>query len=74
LNYSFRDESAWTTLRGSRPARRSQSGVPTRRGVEDEEADLVVENVDCVLEADARSLPPLISPPLFELSCREESR
>src|SRR5438105_8204038 len=35
---------------------RRQSRISARRGLEDEEADLVLRNVDCPIEADARSL------------------
>jgi hypothetical protein len=36
---------------------RHQRGLSPRLSVEDEEADLVLGNVDCAVEADARPLP-----------------
>jgi len=61
---------------------RRQRSVLARRGVEDEEAHLVLGNVDCSVEADARSLarqllgsrarPPLPRGTLTCGSAREE--
>jgi hypothetical protein len=36
---------------------RHQRGLSARPSVEDEEADLVLGNVECAVEADARPLP-----------------
>ena len=63
-SFAGEDETASTTRIGSSSARSAaRQRVPARRRVEDEEADLVLWNVDRAVEADAASARPRPSVP-----------